>query len=338
MLKIFKKDFIPHEANDHRPHLLRWEAILVILGIVLLAEVFFLAQVFVLEPLTGIFSTILPATLTDLANLSRQNDNLASLTVSPVLEEAARLKAEDMAAKGYFAHTSPAGLTPWHWLDRAGYKFITAGENLAINFVDSQDVANAWMNSPTHRANILNNQFTEIGIAAVKGVYNSRETVFIAQFFGRPKAEISEPAKANEDSLTTIENLKTVAAPASQASVSVAPAVASSTEDQAQSFALVMGETQEEVAPMASVSATVAAAGVAPLSRWQKFLAKPRAMTNYLFLMFFTIISLALVLKIFVKIKIQHPPLIINGLLALIIISSLMLLNQSLAFWQAKIF
>ena len=60
----------------------------------------------------------------------------------------------DMAEKSYFAHTSPEGLTPWYWITLAGYRFSLAGENLAIDFTESEDVENAWMNSPAHRASI----------------------------------------------------------------------------------------------------------------------------------------------------------------------------------------
>jgi hypothetical protein len=91
-----------------------------------------------------------------------------------------------MATKGYFSHTSPEGLSPWHWFDTVGYKFMYAGENLAINFSESTDVEQAWMNSPGHRANILNERFTEIGIATAQGTYQGQPTIFVAQMFGKP--------------------------------------------------------------------------------------------------------------------------------------------------------
>ncbi len=64
----------------------------------------------------------------------------ALLAVNPVLERAAQAKADDMAAKSYFSHNSPDGVTPWFWLNQAGYVFTYAGENLAANFSDSIDV------------------------------------------------------------------------------------------------------------------------------------------------------------------------------------------------------
>ena len=61
------------------------------------------------------------------------------------------MKAQDMATLGYFAHVSPDGKTPWYWIEKVGYDYQYAGENLAINFSDSKDVTNAWMASPLHK-------------------------------------------------------------------------------------------------------------------------------------------------------------------------------------------
>lgn len=308
---------------------------MVILGVILAVEIFFLAQIFVLGPFSNIFSSVLPSALADMANLSRQDDNLPALAVSPILQKAAELKAQDMAAKGYFSHTSPDGLTPWYWLDKAGYKFTTAGENLAINFVDSQDVANAWMNSPLHRANILNNNFTEIGIAAAHGIYQGKETVFVAQFFGRPDKEATLVAENAPKAPAPL-------APISQISPSPVSLNASSTPSLQETFALVRGEAKESPATLAP--SETPAVSVLPsiessvLSRSQNILSKPRAMTNYLFIMLFTIISLALVLKIFIKTRVRHPLLIVNGVFILLVISSVMWLNQFLSLYQAKIF
>jgi hypothetical protein len=103
-----------------------------------------------------------------------------------LLTVAAQDKANDEATKGYFAHTSPQGLTPWYWFQQVGYNFDYAGENLAVNFSDSEDVTTAWMNSPEHRANILNTDFTQIGIAAAQGVYEGEPTTFVVEEFGTP--------------------------------------------------------------------------------------------------------------------------------------------------------
>jgi hypothetical protein len=129
-----------------------------------------------------------------LANSDREAEGLSTLTVSPVLEKAAALKASDMAEKGYFAHVTPEGYQPWYWFQKAGYKYTYAGENLAINFGDSDEVNEAWMKSPTHRANIMNGKYTEVGIATALGSYEGKSTVFVAQMFGTPSKSFASPA------------------------------------------------------------------------------------------------------------------------------------------------
>lgn len=131
-------------------------------------------------------AAVVSSVLVELANADRSAQGLATLSVSPVLNEVARAKAEDMAAKQYFAHNSPDGVTPWHWFKEKNYTFLYAGENLAIDFNESSDVERAWMQSPTHRANIVGTQFTEIGIAVVDGMYQGRRTSYVVQVFGTP--------------------------------------------------------------------------------------------------------------------------------------------------------
>ncbi len=149
-------------------------------------------------------AAVLSGALVDLTNAERSAHSLSLLRIDPLLTQAAQAKADDMAAKGYFSHVSLDGITPWHWISQAGYDFETAGENLAIDFFDSADVEAAWMASPTHRANIMNAGFTEIGIATAEGVYDGHPTTFVVQMFGRPagRGSISggEPVTVTLDS------------------------------------------------------------------------------------------------------------------------------------------
>ena len=119
-------------------------------------------------------------------NENRQAAGEPSFVPNDLLTQATQLKANDMAEKGYFAHNSPDGKKPWYWIEKAGYNYKYAGENLAIDFVDSKDVTDAWMSSPGHKANILNDDFKEIGVATAVGMYQGRETTFVVQMFGTP--------------------------------------------------------------------------------------------------------------------------------------------------------
>src|SRR4029077_4956173 len=105
---------------------------------------------------------VVAAVLVDLANTDRTQNGLGQLATSSVLQKAAQLKADDMAARSYFSHNTPDGKTPWTFFKEAGYNFHYAGENLAVYFSDSDEVEKAWMNSSLHRANILSDKFTEI--------------------------------------------------------------------------------------------------------------------------------------------------------------------------------
>lgn len=191
----FKKYFIPHEHNNHEPHFLRHESMLFLFLLIIIIEVGFLAQVFLVFDKTKFLASVLPGVLTELTNREREAYDAPELHVNELLTQAAELKAQDMAAKGYFAHTSPEGHSPWYWLQQVGYKYSSAGENLAVNFYDSEDVDQAWMNSPTHKANIIKKDYTEIGIGVARGVYNGENTIFVAQFFGKPYIVpvVSEP-------------------------------------------------------------------------------------------------------------------------------------------------
>ncbi|HVW71618.1 MAG TPA: CAP domain-containing protein [Candidatus Paceibacterota bacterium] len=163
---------------------------LTLVSVVALAGTMVLSSVYLGS---GSLAAVISSTLVDLTNTDRAQGNLGTLTVNPELVAAAQAKADDMAAKGYFAHESPDGKTSWYWFEQEGYKFSYAGENLAVDFTDSNAVENAWMNSPTHRANILNAHFTQIGVASAVGTYKGHETTFVVQMFGTP-AKQSAPA------------------------------------------------------------------------------------------------------------------------------------------------
>jgi hypothetical protein len=132
------------------------------------------------------YAAVIAAVLVDQTNDERATDDLPPLEPNILLTVSAQLKANDMADQSYFAHVSPSGLSPWHWFEQAGYRFSYAGENLAVNFRDSGSVTRAWMNSPTHRDNIINNNYSQIGIATATGQYKNQRSTYVAQHFGTP--------------------------------------------------------------------------------------------------------------------------------------------------------
>lgn len=132
-------------------------------------------------------ATVLVGALSNLTNSERAEQNLSVLAENVLLDQSAQLKANDMAEKGYFAHNSPDGKRPWYWFEQVGYKYSYAGENLAVDFNESEDVVSAWMNSPTHRANIMKGAYTEVGTAIATGTYKGKEAVFVVQHYASPR-------------------------------------------------------------------------------------------------------------------------------------------------------
>jgi len=300
MFPWLKKHFIPHEGNDHRPRILRGPSIRNIVVIIIFLEII----TFLLPTLThlntaGNMAAVLPAVLDNLTNEKRQSQNLAILKINPILNKAAEMKAEDMATKGYFAHTSPEGKTPWYWLEQVGYQYQYAGENLAINFSDSKDVTNAWMASVSHKANIIKTDYVEIGTGIATGIYEGHETIFVAQVYASHLPAVSEPVKLKQPSPSE-----------EQASV-----------------------TEEE--PTNVLGAAIENIPVNPIQQptfWQKAFASPRNTTNILLYTFFGIIALALLLYIiFIKAKNHHLDLITNGLIVLAILGAVFITNYYLS-------
>jgi hypothetical protein len=159
---------------------------------------------------------VLPAVVVEKTNEARAEMSALPLQRSAVLDEAAKLKAEHMAKGEYFAHYSPDGVSPWYWFEKVGYLYAHAGENLAVHFTDSKKVVDAWMDSPTHRANIENLNYLEIGVGTAKGRFDGHDTVFVVQLFGTPasplqpmveKAEVKEGVSLENE--TEIEVLQT---------------------------------------------------------------------------------------------------------------------------------
>lgn len=155
-------------------------------------------RAFVLPKVGFDWAAILPALVATLTNDARSEGNLGALKTNELLTKAAQAKAEDMAKKSYFAHISPDGTTPWYWMIREGYLFRYAGENLAVNFEESNDVVDAWLASPSHRLNIMKPQYEEIGIGMATGTYMGETAVFVVQMFGTPAKPASYETLAGE--------------------------------------------------------------------------------------------------------------------------------------------
>jgi len=324
MRRHLKNYLIPHEGNEHKPHIVREASVLALTLVTVLIFGFSVFQATLVRTSTEFLAAVIPAVLVDLANEDRTDADLGTLTINPVLEEAARMKAEHMAQNEYFAHVSPDGVDPWYWFYRAGYSFASAGENLAINFSDSKDVSRAWMDSPGHRANILNGKFTEIGIAAVEGMYKGRKTIYVVQLFGTPLAKafsddtitvaaVPVPAEAQEQ----VAGENVVVEDVTEAPAPVAEPVVEETDLSAE---VVGGEAAPRTANTNVQAATF----------FEEVLSQPRAVVEWGYLVIGLLIAFALLLMVLARVHKIHSRNMLYGVILLVLLALLFYFNYLL--------
>ncbi len=196
--------FIPNPRNNYHPHLLGHRALaLLSLFLVVFKVSSIVALLTLTPPLPAYSSAITITNVFNLTNASRTSNNLPSLTQNDLLAVAAANKANALVACACFSHNI-GDKTPWSFIKTAGYNYISAGENLAVDFTDAENIEDAWINSPGHRANILNKNYEEIGIGIAKGTFQGHDTTFVVQMFGTP---LDQPIAAAEQP-TKVEALK----------------------------------------------------------------------------------------------------------------------------------
>jgi len=201
LLKTLAHLFHPRRSNNHRARVLHPEAlaylILIVIGFGgLIQSVSFLPLGW--GDVLGFASSITPNQVIEQTNQERQKVGLPPLVYNERLAQAALSKGQDMFSEQYWAHTSPAGKQPWAFIKDSGYTYRAAGENLARDFSNTDDMVRAWMASPTHRANIVNAKYQEIGIAVIDGELQGFETTLVVQMFGTPMAGAPQVAQAEE--------------------------------------------------------------------------------------------------------------------------------------------
>ncbi len=184
MISFLKHLFLPRETNNYRAKILHNKSLL-------LFTLFFFSAGLLMSFLRtnypqvlGTFSNISNDQLLAITNQDRQTAGLPPLSINSELSQAAQNKANDMFSKDYWAHVSPDGTTPWVFIKNTGYNYIYAGENLARGFTTPGDVVNAWMNSPSHRENMLSPKYTDVGFAVETGNLTGENTVLVVEMFG----------------------------------------------------------------------------------------------------------------------------------------------------------
>lgn len=128
--------------------------------------------------------------LLEATNEQRSRNNAPELQLNEALNSAAQRKAEDMAERDYWSHKTPDGEEPWIFIAEAGYQYNKAGENLAYGFLTSGQTVNGWMNSDSHRENMLDPVFSEVGFGYVNAVnyQDSNEETIVVALYALPSA------------------------------------------------------------------------------------------------------------------------------------------------------
>ncbi len=189
----WKHWFLPHPHTHQKAHLISWEALLIYALLFVLLQVSFSILGYLKPGVLGIESNIDRQRVIELTNKEREKVGLPPVKENSALNQAAQLKAGNMLAENYWSHFAPSVKPRWDFIIGSGYKFAFAGENLAKNFYNSEDVVVAWMNSPTHKDNLLNSKYEDIGIAVTEGVLNGQKTTLIVQMFGTTRVVDNAP-------------------------------------------------------------------------------------------------------------------------------------------------
>ncbi|HEX5456647.1 MAG TPA: CAP domain-containing protein [Candidatus Saccharimonadales bacterium] len=136
----------------------------------------------------GYASSTSPQTLLEQTNEKRESAHTQDLKINKALEYAAQLKANDMAKRDYWSHITPDGKQPWYFIDKAGYGYSQAAENLAYGFTSSENTIDGWMNSTEHRESMLNKDYADVGfgIANSPDYQNHGPETIVVALYGKP--------------------------------------------------------------------------------------------------------------------------------------------------------
>ena len=231
-----------------------------------------------------------------LINTERQINNTNILNESDILNEIAKEKAEDMINRNYFAHENPDGKMIWQTINRDEYPYLYIGENLAINFTSAESAHKALMLSETHKKNILNSKYTEIGIAVVSGEIDNKKTNVLVQIFAHAKTV--QPIIAKNDVIPTQQIARQENTPVELGETTTGVLSAEITPD-----VQVVAVSAEQVEVPNQIGLT----------------AKTINYSQYIFLVVLIFLVVALILNILIRISVQHKPVIIQTLLVIIL-------------------
>jgi hypothetical protein len=206
---LFRDYFIPHSGNNHMPLILRTRSLTIITLLAVVLKFSLVAYLYFVFPNSGKADDVMIPKIFELINKERASAGFKPLLLDQTLANSALMKANDMVEKDYFAHTTPDGKKPWDFVSRDLYPYSIVGENLAMNFTTAESAHKALINSPSHKHNILNEKYQDVGLAIVRGDIGGKTTNVLVQLFSArvaldtsapipAKQAIAEPEKTEE--------------------------------------------------------------------------------------------------------------------------------------------
>jgi uncharacterized protein YkwD len=304
--------FVPGTHNAYRPRILHRPWLMFFLAVTLATEGFLVSNLVARQSDQQFLAAVVPAEIIALTNTEREQNTVGNVKEDALLDQAAQAKAEDMAKAGYFSHVGPDGKTPWQWISASGYQYQYAGENLAVRFIDSKDVINAWMESPTHRANIVKPVYSQIGVGVAIGMYQGQPASYVVQYFGTPKSSVAAVAVAP---VTPTKTTKPATQPATLATANPAVEGAST-----------------EVAAATPVPTNTHAASInnSASRQFVRLFGEPRQSSALILGLVSVLLVIALITTFFKHLDIQHPNMLAAGSFVLVVALAFLVLNAKL--------
>jgi hypothetical protein len=198
----------PSETNDYKPFITSSTALVCFIVIIWGLRLAVPASISLAK------SYIDPVDVMNRINNERSSRNIPTVTTNAKLIVAAQGKADDMLTRSYFSHIDPDGNYVWPRIEAAGYTpYTTLGENLAMDFTSASEMVTAWMNSPTHRANLLNSAFVDQGVAQSSGNYEpNHDTTIVVSLFGKLGKTARRPTSSTSAGVSSGSNQNPVLA------------------------------------------------------------------------------------------------------------------------------
>lgn len=343
--RIFKHYFIPNQNNNYKPKILHTKSLAVIIICSIMIKAGLVGYLFFNYPNQAKMSELFSEQLVTLINQDRQENGKAVLAENVVLMSAANKKARDMIKNNYFAHIDSNGKKPWDWINRGEYAYLSVGENLAMNFTSAESAHSALMQSESHKKNILNGKYSDIGLAVVEGEINGKKTNVLVELFAvklpaklaqisgdweelkpeiqkKPIAKNMEITDKSEEKLSVknlaikpadiknkplVKNMELTEIPVSFSSTTVAEAKIENIADKPQ----LTGLPEKTIEIVSAKSDNKTTAGLIEIS------------DNILKLLLLIVIC-ALLSNILIKISVQHKPAIFQTLFTIILIVCLL--------------